>query len=310
MLAGDVGSAMLCLVARCIGNLHIGSELEPLSKSFIVCLKQSVRPAIFCYQRNQKLVFVNSYHLFHSSIKQAKYQQNAVLFLAMSSFGVCIFLSGKSNSEIRVDVMSYDDLNQIGEAKRINLLLYQNFFNEMSCYFWMRDYIKVGQLTTKHTPTGQKRILEIMRTFFEGIASLTLARHTQQPNWRKTGEEALETMLKWERISKWNFQNMAKLLEAELCYLNGDIDSADVAYKASIVSAHEHRFLHYEALAYELHGIFCMENQMADRGLVQLQMALDKYKQWGAMRKVTDLQMFIDLVDPTYLRRELNIVIE
>jgi len=227
----------------------------------------------------------------------------------MSSLGVCIFLSGESNSEIKVDVMGYDDLNRIAKAKRIMILLYQNFFNKMSCYFWVRDYIQVVKLTAKHKPSGQKRLVDVIRTFFEGITSLTLARHTHQPNWRKTGEEALDNMLKLERISKWNFQNMARLLEAELCYLNGDIDSADIAYTASIMSAHKHKFLHYEALAYELHGIFCVENQMADRGVVQLRMALDRYKKWGATRKVTYLQMFIDLVDAVHLCRELNIFI-
>ena len=43
MLAGDMDSAMLSLLAHCIGTLHIGSELKSLSKSFVACIKQSVR---------------------------------------------------------------------------------------------------------------------------------------------------------------------------------------------------------------------------------------------------------------------------
>ena len=81
----------------------------------------------------------------------------------------------------------------------------------MSCHFWMRDYIKVVEFTAKYKQTGQKRILEIMRIFFEGIACLNLARQTHQPQWRKTGEEALKQMLKWEKISSWNFSNMVSL---------------------------------------------------------------------------------------------------
>mmetsp|Transcript_34289 Transcript_34289/g.60271 ORF Transcript_34289/g.60271 Transcript_34289/m.60271 type:complete len:229 (+) Transcript_34289:1744-2430(+) len=223
------------------------------------------------------------------------------MYLAMSAFGACIYLSGRSNDE--VDVKSYAELNQIGERKKLLALLYQNFFNQMSCYFWMGDYIKVVELSKKHKPTGQKRILEVMRTFFEGIASLTLARHTHQPNWRKTGEEALEKMIEWEKISKWNFEMRAKLLQAELHYLNGDLKSADVAYKASIVSAREHKFTHYEALTCELYGIFCVENRMVDEGAKQLQMALDKYKQWGAMKKVEELQLQMDTVNPSSLRK-------
>jgi len=42
-LAGDTGGAMLSLLSYCIGRLHIGSELMPLSKSFAACIKQTVR---------------------------------------------------------------------------------------------------------------------------------------------------------------------------------------------------------------------------------------------------------------------------
>jgi len=223
------------------------------------------------------------------------------MYLAMSAFGACIYLSGRSNDD--VDVKSYEELNLIGERTKNKILVYKNFINRMLSHFWMGDYIKLVELSEKHKPSGHKRYLEAMRTFFDGIASLTLARHTHQPNWRKKGEEALEKMIEWEKISKWNFEMRAKLLQAELHYLNGDLKSADVAYKASIVSAREHKFTHYEALACELYGIFCVENRMVDEGAKQLQTALDKYRQWGAMRKVKELQLFVDSVDPVYLRK-------
>ena len=81
---------------------------------------------------------------------------------------------------------------------------------------------------------------------------MNLARQTHQPPWRKIGEEALEKMLKWELISKWNFECMATLLQAELHYLNGDLKLAKLSYEASILSAQNHKFLHYEALALEI----------------------------------------------------------
>ena len=84
------------------------------------------------------------------------------------------------------------------------------------------------------------------------------------------------------------------MLQAELHYLDGHLNLAEVAYKASIVSACEHKFLNEEALAYELYGVFCMENQMVDQGAEQLNIALDKYKQWGAIKKAEELQHFID----------------
>jgi len=255
MLAGDVGGAMHSLLSYCLGKLHTGSELVSLSKFFVACIKQST-----------------------------KYQQNFVRYLAMSAYHLCIALSGTSSNE--VDIMSFEELNQIGKREKHLQLLYQNFFNEMLCYFWDGDYVKVVELTKKHKPTGRKRSLEITRTIFEGIASLNLARTTHQESLRKIGEDSLQKMLRWEQISKWNWEAATILIRAELHYFDGDINSAKAAYKAAIASACAHKFRNYEALGRELYGNFCVENGMVKEGKFQHSMALDKYKQWGAMRKV------------------------
>eukprot|EP00581_Thalassiosira_minuscula_P030220 CAMPEP_0183766210 /NCGR_PEP_ID=MMETSP0739-20130205/11423_1 /TAXON_ID=385413 /ORGANISM="Thalassiosira miniscula, Strain CCMP1093" /LENGTH=104 /DNA_ID=CAMNT_0026004973 /DNA_START=138 /DNA_END=449 /DNA_ORIENTATION=+ len=104
-------------------------------------------------------------------------------------------------------------------------------------------------------------------------------------------------MAKFESHSEWNFGNKSKLLHAELHYLNGKMECADDAYIASIMLAQRHKFLHEEALAYELYGLFCVENQMVDKGVRQLLKAHDKYKEWGALKKCDDLQNLIDLID-------------
>eukprot|EP01083_Nonionella_stella_P224470 799006_1 len=110
------------------------------------------------------------------------------------------------------------------------------------------------------------------------------------------GEKAVIIMAKSEIISKWNFENKSKLVQAELYYLDGDLESAEIAYNSSIMSAREHKFINEEALACELYGTFFVENGMVSKGTVQLNLALDKYKKWGAMKKANELQKFIDLV--------------
>lgn len=42
LLAGDITSSMMSLLAHCIGSLHIGMELTTLSKMFVNCIKRSV----------------------------------------------------------------------------------------------------------------------------------------------------------------------------------------------------------------------------------------------------------------------------
>ena len=117
------------------------------------------------------------------------------------------------------------------------------------------------------------------------------------------GEKALEEMSKWERSSSWNFSHKTMLLHAEVHYTDGDIQSAERSYEASIKAARDHRFLHHEALAYELHGVFCVENGMRDKGATQLQAAIDRYRKWGALEVAKRVQLLVDsiaaAVDPT-----------
>ena len=177
----------------------------------------------------------------------------------------------------------------------------------MTIHLWMREYKDVAELSEKHSENypslQQKRALSMIRTLFEGVAYLNLARDTQQAKWKILGEQAVVRMSQLESMSKWNYENKSQLLQAELYYLDQDLVSAEAPYRASIKSAHDHKFIHEEALACELYGIFCVENHMSKKGLKLLHIALDKYKQWGATKKADELQLFINLVGPTFLWR-------
>mmetsp|Transcript_40712 Transcript_40712/g.85233 ORF Transcript_40712/g.85233 Transcript_40712/m.85233 type:complete len:113 (+) Transcript_40712:156-494(+) len=96
--------------------------------------------------------------------------------------------------------------------------------------------------------------------------------------------------------SAWNFENKLCLLQAELYYLNHRHSMAELSYQASIVSAHEHKFFHEEALACELYGIYLIENKKLSKGMKQLKQALNKYKAWGATKKADSVKDFVYVV--------------
>jgi len=265
MLTGDVASAMICRLAFCTQSFYAGQNLISLSRTFLACIKESV-----------------------------KYQQINVLHIAILDLRACIHLTGRS--EDGVGLKSYEEL---GKSTN-NTILWRHFMSQLNNHAFYRNWKEVMELSEKYKPSKHNRRLVTVRVFYEGIASLNLARQTRELKWRRVGEEALEKMMKWEKVSTWNFENVAKLLQAELHYLNGDLTSADVAYKASIESAHAHKHLQYEAFAYELYGIFCVENRMIDKGHKQLQMALDKYKLWGAIKKANEIQLLMDMDRSTY----------
>jgi len=168
---------------------------------------------------------------------------------------------------------------------------------QMGVHFWSRDFMEVVKLSEKLPPSQMKHAMEYILFFYQGIAAICLARQTHDPKWRAMGEEAATWLSQLKSVSNWNFENKSILLQAELHYADGDLELADSAYKASIKSAHEHKFIHEEALAYELYGIFCYENCLVDKGLKQLLMAIDRYKQWGAMKKVAEVRFLLELVD-------------
>jgi len=219
----------------------------------------------------------------------------------MSTFRPCIHLRGRENDAIVIK--SYEELDQIGKSSNSNFLLERNFMSKQIEFFFDRDYTKVMNLSEKLPPINRKDPLMVTRLMYEGVASLTLARQTNQVKWRNKGEDCLEKLSKWLGISEWNFAHNFYLVQAEWSYLNGNLNAAEAAYNASILSAHNHHFLHEEALAYELYSIFCFQNQMIDIGVEQLRMALEKYKQWGAIKKVGKLQLLMEMDYPPLLHK-------
>ena len=102
-------------------------------------------------------------------------------------------------------------------------------------------------------------------------------------------------------ISTWNFENKALLLEALLHSLNERHAMAENSYRASILSSHEHRFYHEQALACELFGMYLVENAQVAKGIEQLQIAWEKYTQWGATKKAGMVKDLIGVIQDVSL---------
>lgn len=209
----------------------------------------------------------------------------------MANHNAFVHVSGIGTTD---KTKSYDELKQMGMQSNDKLLLFQVFMSQIISCFWFRDYTAIIEHCKNFPQQSHKRILDTMRCFYEGIASLSVARQTGDSRLKNIGEEAVKNMSKFASHNKWTFENKLRLLEAELRYLNKDLKLAEELYMASIKSAQDHRLIHEEALAYELYGIFCIESAMAEKGLQYLNTALEKYKQWGAKNKANDLQQFID----------------
>ena len=146
------------------------------------------------------------------------------------------------------------------------------------------DINVLGTILEEKHPLRPGTLLGI---FVEGLACFQLARQTkddERSEWmEEKGETVLEKMKLWSEHSSWNFENKMLLLEAEQMHTLGDFDSAASFYERSVRSAREHKFIHEEAIASELAGIFFLEGGRREKS----------YKTWGALAVAKRVETFI-----------------
>merc|ERR1712194_573528 len=82
----------------------------------------------------------------------------------------------------------------------------------------------------------------------------------EDSTWIAKGKQLSRAIQKLaDSSSKWNFENKAKLLQAEEQFCAGNLEVAEILYDSAVLSAEEHQFLNEQALALELAGIFYLK---------------------------------------------------
>ncbi len=140
----------------------------------------------------------------------------------------------------------------------------------------------------------------MMGHLFEGLASFLLARQSidtiESAKWIERGRSLLTTMQTRSEYSFWNWGNKVLLLEAENMFTHGDFDRAEPLYDDAIRSARDHKFIHEEAVASELAGIFYYERGLHQKSYSYLAHSVNTYEKWGAhavaRRVETDIQKY------------------
>ncbi|KAL3781873.1 LOW QUALITY PROTEIN: hypothetical protein HJC23_005413 [Cyclotella cryptica] len=92
-----------------------------------------------------------------------------------------------------------------------------------------------------------------------------------------------------EKGSSWNFESKYLLLQAEEHFCNDNIDDAKFIYDKAISSAKTHKWVHEEAIAYELAANFYFNLKEYSISLEYFTAAHEKYQKWGSVYKVTRL---------------------
>lgn len=105
----------------------------------------------------------------------------------------------------------------------------------------------------------QMRYMYIYNVFYGGLINFHFAGKTGNEQYCNHGKLALSQMNDWMCHSDWNFQNKYHLMNAEYHKISNNFPVAAMCYDASIEATKKHKFIHEEAMANKLAGMFYLE---------------------------------------------------
>lgn len=212
----------------------------------------------------------------------------AFFFQTLGDLYMILSFTGESDDKVASIFMSREEceqslLERYSSTKNTSLLQLFHYHRFLQC-FGSKDFETALDHAEEYFKLGSGniwRMTDIATAFLSGLVAFGLARNTNKDGLMETGEKKLLTMQDWaDNGSKWNAENKALLLQAERHYNLGNLDEAKSTYEASIKSAREHKFIHEEALAYELYGNFCVKTGDAVFGHELLRKAQSLYVEW------------------------------
>ena len=155
-----------------------------------------------------------------------------------------------------IDIAS--NIQSLSESKIYQLMrafLFRQFSDDSFDIMNLSDSIEAKKM--------QLRPILAFGIFYEDLMCFLRSIAANDPaskaTWVSKGQSILTRIRCWREHSSWNWENKVLLLEAMEMHTLGNFDAAGPLYTSSIRSAHEHKFIHEEAIASELTGDFFYE---------------------------------------------------
>eukprot|EP00985_Skeletonema_marinoi_P029704 scaffold28750_cov91-Skeletonema_marinoi.AAC.1 len=180
-----------------------------------------------------------------------------------------------------------------------NSVLKTFHFRKAYISFIFRSYDDAKEYVSKFYDCRENAWANLMVThiypaLYTGLISFWVARKSRDAQcWFARGNESKLTFKRWAESSRWTFENKWYLLEAEESFSHNDYEVAKLFYKQAISSAKLHKFVHEEALAYELAAYFYLELGETEQSIEYFLLAHERYHEWGAFGKCNSLFEFV-----------------
>ena len=216
---------------------------------------------------------------------------------------MCLNLVGLSDSPTMLQGDAIPDIDGFLERNPTDLTITMTKGMRLCAIFC--DYEKGSKLCMEHGYDWAKKFpgvsifMEAM--FCGGLCSFAAAQELKQRKsrkhlrscrrYRRFGDRVLATIASWVRKGNPNVKHHEALLLAEKAALCGKWQLAERNFQAAISMAARIGFMHDAAISYERYGLF-MLHIINDRegGAFYLEKAAQYYADWGAVRKVRQLE--------------------
>ncbi len=182
-----------------------------------------------------------------------------------------------------------DSVLDSGKPDAAVSMLDKILFVQRVFFFRRFDDITFDAINISEEISEKKHFLRpqlLLGIFFEGLIAFQCARReindSRKKEWIRKGESASKRMRCLSDHSAWNWENKSLLLIAEKMYTEGNFFLAESCYDNAVRSANEHRFIHEEAMAYELAGDFYYERNFHQKSYVFFKHSITCYMKWGA----------------------------
>ena len=180
----------------------------------------------------------------------------------------------------------------------------------------MGDYANALEYSREAEKRILKGILGMITSaehvFYTALAKAAAA--TSSPSELPSSLDELRSLqgklINWAGHCPQNFAHKVALVGAEIARLERKCGDASILYRSAIDEAERERFIQDEALAHELRARCLLGEHEPTFATVHLRLARDRYRQWGAMAKVSALEReFPDCFrsEPTAPRRGISL---
>jgi PAS domain S-box-containing protein len=258
------------------------------------------------------MLLIRDYHAYSSGYPLEQLEQeltvNSALIYQFQQISVanyhnlyrqCILnLTGRGNDVLRLSGPLCDSEKMLPQhiAANERSIVFNHYLHTMILHYLFEDFTTAMDFMKKteaYLDGAAGAHSTVIYYNFDSLIHLALwdsFSDVQKKNIRKRIAANQKKLKKWAKFAPANNLHKAALVDAELARVRGDHGQARELYDAAARLAHEHQYIHDEALAYELAGKYYLERGLDDLAQYYLRSAHRAYQRWGAQAKVRHLE--------------------